>query len=827
MVGQRERLFYETLKNLFVGAKVEGKSGYINLIRIKSKYYSKIEELIKRDIEEILQKWPDFREELFDKLYSFFKNYFSESGSVHFSSSGVHNQVYERVYGDGEDVSLFWKTRGLYYVKTDRLFRSMRVEIEGKKFYFDASQIEHRKSNERKSLYYQFDKVEGGELRLKVQYGEGGVRTDLEEICRQAKASGVSLKEEELEKAIRTFERQGEADFFLHRRAREFLKEQFDLWLYRYLTDTGVEWTQERIEQVQWLKRVAYKLIDFVGQFEEELVRIWEKPKFVRRSNYVVSLDRIASKKGGKEVIKKLIQHAGWKEQVREWIELGILEREPEALMEGDVIKGKYRFLPIDTKYFKDVELEVLKLFHPLDRELDGWLIKSENWQALNTILPKFRGKVQTIYIDPPFNLEGSNQFLYLTNYRDSTWATMLENRLILAKEFLKESGSIFLRCGQKGNWIARCLMDQIFGEENYRNEIIIKRGKRTESREGKRFESDTESLFFYAKDKDRMFPFRVPLRRKREEEMEWTSMFFPEERGDPLRVIFGIGIRAPVGTHWQFSQERIEQEAKKGNIRIICKRCSYIHQDPEVTIESCPQCGSVDFRAEYRRREVPLTNNWTDIPGYVYTVSKSTGFQTENSETLLRRVIESTSEEGDLVMDFFLGSGTTCAVAHKLRRKWIGVEMGEHFYGVVLRRMKRVLAYDKSGISEEEGVKEKYNKNSAGGFFKYYELEQYEDTLSKVKYEDEEPFEGFEDTYGAYLFMKDEKLAWVLELGEQEVCVNFFNLYDDVDLAETLSNLTGKFLESIHEWGVVFEGGERIAWNDVDYRLVKPLLWW
>ncbi|MGC8771837.1 MAG: DNA methyltransferase, partial [Brevinematia bacterium] len=104
----------------------------------------------------------------------------------------------------------------------------------------------------------------------------------------------------------------------------------------------------------------------------------------------------------------------------------------------------------------------------------------------------------------------------------------------------------------------------------------------------------------------------------------------------------------------------------------------------------------------------------------------------------LLKRVIESTSNEGDLVLDFFLGSGTTTAVAHKLKRKWIGIEMGKHFYDVVLPRMKKVLAYDESGISKEEDVKEKYNQNNAGGFFKYHTLEQYEDALENIEFEEQ-----------------------------------------------------------------------------------------
>ena len=160
-------------------------------------------------------------------------------------------------------------------------------------------------------------------------------------------------------------------------------------------------------------------------------------------------------------------------ETIKKWIE----ENTPSALQTPLLKKGelnpKYKCLPIDTKYFKDLELEILGLFDDLDKSLDGWLIKSENYQALNTILPKFKEKVQTIYIDPPFNLDSSDQFLYRTNYKDANWATLLENRLRIAKDWMNERGSIFIRCDYNGNWIVRCLMDEIFGRENFRNEIV------------------------------------------------------------------------------------------------------------------------------------------------------------------------------------------------------------------------------------------------------------------------------------------------------------------------------------------------------------------
>lgn len=121
------------------------------------------------------------------------------------------------------------------------------------------------------------------------------------------------------------------------------------------------------------------------------------------------------------------------------------------------------------------------------------------------------------------------------------------------------------------------------------------------------------------------------------------------------------------------------------------------------------------------------LGADWTDIPGY----SQSHDFPTENSEELLQRVIEASSNRGDFVLDYFLGSGTTTAVAQKLGRKWIGVEMGEFFEKIPLVRMKKVLYGEKSGISKEANWQ-------GGGFFKYQYLEQYEDTLHNIEFPNE-----------------------------------------------------------------------------------------
>ena len=120
-MNQPANIFYAALQDIFVGAKVDGQGGFINLMRVKASYYEQIKQQLVADIDAVLQQHPDFGDELFDKLHAFFSRYFSQNGSIHFNDTAFHNNVYERVYTDDQDVALFWKTRMLYYVKTDSI----------------------------------------------------------------------------------------------------------------------------------------------------------------------------------------------------------------------------------------------------------------------------------------------------------------------------------------------------------------------------------------------------------------------------------------------------------------------------------------------------------------------------------------------------------------------------------------------------------------------------------------------------------------------------------------------------------------------------------
>ena len=149
--------------------------------------------------------------------------------------------------------------------------------------------------------------------------------------------------------------------------------------------------------------------------------------------------------------------------------------------------------------------------------------------------------------------------------------------------------------------------------------------------------------------------------------------------------------------------------------IRLQCKKCSFIHT--EGTWSVCPKCGCAEATPQYRveaTNKQILDTNWMDIAGY----SSSTGFSTENSEVLLTRVINVSSQNNDYIMDYFAGSGTTMAVASKMKRRWIGVEMGNQFYDYILPRLKKI------DISH---------------CFKYLSLESYEDALSNSELPDED----------------------------------------------------------------------------------------
>jgi adenine specific DNA methylase Mod len=741
----------------------------------------------------------------------------------------------------------------------------MGIEVDGKKFFFDVSMLEHKKANEKRNIIYSLKEKRKDTIVFTVTYTEKGRKTKTDDILKALQKDGDKISEDLLERAFRTFGKQSEVDYFINKDAKAFLEEQFNLWLYQYTFSGVSEWTDTRVKQLQSLKNIAFKVIAFISQFENELVKIWNKPKFVLNSNYVITLDRVAEK--DISLVEKLLAHKNLKAQIEEWQELGIVTDSfkkttvLEKSLEGKRLARSYQHLPIDTRHFKDLELDILRMFNNLDAALDGWLIKSENFQALKTIMPKFIDKIDTIYIDPPFNKEKEADYQYSVKYKDATWASILENKAALAKDLIKETGSMFVRCDYNGTMFVRNIMADIFSRESFRNEIVVKRGRETVGTLGK-YEQKTESIFYYAKS-----PSHVPNEMttfRPVSDIQWTGFLMGGERKPRERVFLGKELLPPPGQHFPLGQDKVVKLLNEFHIRLRCRKCGakYYHastqyelnhkmrdkkhrfkfydvkQDDEICgveiIDKCVICRGNDFAAEYLGApERKINSEWLDIESY----SKNWSFFTENSEQLLNRVICAATKKNDIVMDYFLGSGTTVAVAHKLGRRWIGIEMGNHFANSyqedgqtktgILGRMKEVLSahskHEPSGISAEL-------KWNGGGFFKYYEMEQYEDALRHAKYGEGDLFDDpNKDAYNQYIFLRDLKMLEVLDVDTKgkKVKVDLSKLYDEIDIAETLSNLTGKWIKRINAESVEFDDGEVMDTKNLDWKRIKPLIWW
>ena len=133
-------------------------------------------------------------------------------------------------------------------------------------------------------------------MRLKVGFSANGAKTDINDILKALKKTPFRyLREEDLQRAFAVFRRQTEADFFIHKDAGGFLREQFDLWMFQYIYREESVFNEERLTQLRGLRAVALHIIDFIAQFEDELARVWRKPKFARAVNYVITTDKIKS----------------------------------------------------------------------------------------------------------------------------------------------------------------------------------------------------------------------------------------------------------------------------------------------------------------------------------------------------------------------------------------------------------------------------------------------------------------------------------------------------------------------------------------------------
>ena len=378
----------------------------------------------------------------------------------------------------------------------------------------------------------------------------------------------------------------------------------------------------------------------------------------------------------------------------------------------------------------------------------ENLVIKGNNLIALHTLKQQFRGQVKLIYIDPPYNTE-NDSFQYNDSFTRSTWLTFMKNRLEIAKELLKKEGFILIQIDNRELAYLKCLCDEVF-DNNFRNGIIVKKGQKSLQ---KQFDSidklnaGYDTILFYSKDNTIKIP-NLFKKLKGPGTSSWNNHWRGTDRATMRFELFGI---TPETGQWRWQKQRT-YDAVENYQTLICYIKAHGIDEADVTDDHIDvyynrytQENSIlrpsDFElVRFSKHNKPehyipatdnilLSENWTDIS----VAGSQSEFSHEKNEEILKRILEWLTENGDIILDFFTGSGTSAAVAHKINRQWIAIEQMDYVETIAVERLKKVIgrkvkedekllediAYDTGGISKSVNWQ-------GGGDFIYCELMPY-----------------------------------------------------------------------------------------------------
>ncbi|EOV4087086.1 site-specific DNA-methyltransferase [Campylobacter upsaliensis] len=393
-------------------------------------------------------------------------------------------------------------------------------------------------------------------------------------------------------------------------------------------------------------------------------------------------------------------------------------------------------------------------------------LIKGNNLLALHSLKKKFANKVKLIYIDPPYNT-GNDSFNYNDNFNHSTWLTFMKNRLEIAREFLRDDGVIFIQCDDNEQAYLKVLCDEIFGRDNFvgcvvrqtrsgggfgtsdigiTHDYVLVYAKNRQNFTLNRIDKDVKELTKYFNFKDEKGSFHK--RELKQSETQAGSredrpfMFYPilVKKDKVKSIIKDEFIRIYNKETKNFDDDFLNTLKQKYNDfefilpikndknfgRWTCGFDSFLMmlENNEIMAEN-----SKIYKKEYLQNErnskvVPFLFNETNLFNGIGTQEIKALFENDNTtlfatpkpEALIKRIIEISTNENDLVMDFFAGSGTTLAVAHKMKRQFIGIEQMDYIESITKERLKKVVAGEQGGISKALNWQ-------GGGSFIYAEL--------------------------------------------------------------------------------------------------------
>jgi len=752
--------------------------------------------------------------EVFSHLFNFFRRYYSEGDFI--SQRRYKEGVYAIPY-EGEEVKLHWANADQYYVKSSEYFRDYiftvssgkRVRVHLVAASTEQNNRKEASGNERRFLLCSETPLyeDNGELFIRFEYrtDDGKKKQDLlnkEAIDRVLASDGFSDWIQELckpapteknptrtvlEKHLANYTDRNTFDYFIHKNLGAFLRRELDFFVKNevmHLDDIEHESApkvEQYLSQIRVIRKIAEKIIQFLEQLENFQKKLWLKTKFVVETNYCVTLDRIPA-----DLYPEIAANNA---QRREWVRLFGIENIEKNLNQpgySDPLTVEFlknnQALVLDTRHFsKPFTDRIVSSFDDMEEALDGLLVQSENFQAINLMSKRYAGGVASIYIDPPYNTD-AGPIVYKNGYRSSSWISLIENRLRIAQPLLTPDGIICVTIDDYQVHELGHILEDVFGKENRLGTAVIRNNPSGRSTvQG--FSVCHEYAFFYGssqaavlkrfpRTEDQLQRFTV----EDGEHVDWRNfrkdggaVTHRIERPKQYYPLFvnksDMSIRIPklqwnpTARSWDVLEEPSLDECVIYPIdeKKLERVWSLNHESAQEQITSLEARRNRENQIQVYRRHIPsqgvLPRSWWDKNTYAarehgsaalkHLFGDGSGFSFAKSPHAVKDCIwVSGLDEGTsgVVFDFFAGSGTTGQAVIQLnredgeRRQFLLVEMAEYFDSVLLPRIKKICYASSWKDGKPVVIASGEELDRSPKLIKYIRLESYEDSLNNLE---------------------------------------------------------------------------------------------
>ena len=787
---------------------------------------------------------------VYNHLYTFFSRYYDQGDFI--SQRRYKGDTYAIPYA-GEEVMLHWANKDQYYTKSGESFSNYAFTLEnGKKVQFrlvDADTAkDNRKDNEQARVFaliepqiktetdengdeiqtdiLPFD-IQGDLLTLRFEYKAVNKKEKQSDYIMQAveKIQNFAISDEFqgifdlmpteknknrtlLEKYLTDYTAKNTADYFIHKNLDKFLNQELDFYIKNEVMNldniqdsTDFSHIEQNLQTIKTLKTVAKEIIAFLAQLEDFQKKLWLKKKFVAGCHYLITLDHL-----NEAQIQAALENP---KQTAQW--QALFNVNTSGLNAVELCKN-YPHLVIDTALFEPkFQADVLSNLHDLDEKMNGLLIHSDNFQALNLLQERYKEQVKCIYIDPPYNTDGDG-FIYKDGYKHSSWLSLIENRITLQKNLMSKDGTLGISIDDNEVHELDLCVSNIMNNQKI-GELSVTRA------EGgglaKRIVKGHDYLMLYAKDLD----ICPPLLRSKDIRGKIVTIngedFWIET--DWLRIEFG-----KYGTLLYEDIEKVKGTEKKQEIDdgIASGKYILIKKDNNHIVgryRSVKEDGSKFYSV--------IKHLNTDGTAVLKELFPTGGFGYPKPVSLISQyVLGSTFSsvyKNAIVLDYFAGSGTTAHAVINLNRedngnrKYILVEQGEYFDSVLKPRVQKVIF-----AKEWKDGKPQADNGVFGGvsqIVKVLKLESYEDTLNNLELR--KPIQDLADMGLSETVQNDYLLHYMLDVESRDSLLNtqhFTKPFDyklniattsagayeakTIDLVETFNYLIGLRVSEIND---------------------------